>query len=548
MYSKTTNHLFSMIPKADIPRSTFDTPHRHLTTMDAGYLVPIMVDEVVPGDTRDLSLSSLCRMSTPLFPIMDNMYLDVMAFSVPYRILWRHFKNMMGEQKNPSDSIDYICPTITAPQNGFGQGSLADYFGINPYVTGIKVNSLMFRAYNKIYNDWFRDENLIDSVPEIVDDSDDVSNYQLLKSGKRHDYFTSCLPFPQKGVAVDLPLGASAPVIGNGMTIGLTNNTNTFGMGGGIIQPGLHIMENMMYDTRAYGSPVGTDQPGETASNGFRSVGLTTDSSKSGLIADLSQADAVTINSLRQAIALQVFYEKCARGGTRYIELIREHFGVVSPDARQQRPEFLGGFTTMLNVNSVPQTSASVTTSGSVSPQGKLSAYATFANADRHLFKKSFTEYGCIIVLARIRADLTYQQGIPRKFSRSGRLDFYYPVFAHLGEQAVLKKEIYATGTEKDDEVFGYQERFAEMRYFPNMVTGKFRSDYPQSLDAWHLAQDLSFENNNASLNQDFIEENVPMDRVEAVPSEPDFICDFQFRDLMKRPMPLYSTPSTLGL
>ncbi len=546
MYSKTTNHLFSMIPKADIPRSTFDTPHRHLTTMDAGYLVPIMVDEVVPGDTRDISLSSLCRMSTPLFPIMDNMYLDVMAFSVPYRILWTHFKNMMGEQKNPSDSIDYICPTITAPTNGFGQGSLADYFGINPYVGGIKVNSLMFRAYNKIYNDWFRDENLIDSVPEVVDDSDDVSNYQLLKSGKRHDYFTSCLPFPQKGVAVDLPLGSTAPVVGNGMTLGLTNGTNNFGLRLGGTDA--YTQVNLGFVGTAYGTNVGKNDLGPLNGSPLASAGVTSDPAKSGLVADLSQADAVTINSLRQAIALQVFYEKCARGGTRYIELIREHFGVVSPDARQQRPEFLGGFTTMLNVNSVPQTSASVTTSGSESPQGKLSAYATFANADRHLFKKSFTEYGCIIVLARIRADLTYQQGIPRKFSRSGRLDFYYPIFAHLGEQAVLKKEIYATGTDKDEEVFGYQERFAEMRYFPNMVTGKFRSDYPQSLDAWHLAQDLSFDGDNASLNQSFIEENVPMNRVEAVPSEPDFICDFQFRDLMKRPMPLYSTPSTLGL
>lgn len=537
MYSKTTNHLFSMIPKADIPRSTFDTPHRHLTTMDAGYLVPIMVDEVVPGDTRDISLSSLCRMSTPLFPIMDNMYLDIMAFSVPYRILWTHFKNMMGEQKNPSDSIDYICPTITAPTNGFGQGSLADYFGINPYVSGIKVNSLMFRAYNKIYNDWFRDENLIDSVPEIVDDSDDVNNYILLKSGKRHDYFTSCLPFPQKGVAVDLPLGSSAPV--------LTSKDSNLSSP----QWSLKLINSQTGQFPTSAGLVNVGSNGEIFQGPSEySNSVVNYLAPSNLYADLSKADAVTINSLRQAIALQVFYEKCARGGTRYTELIREHFGVVSPDARQQRPEFLGGFTTMLNVNSVPQTSASVTTSGSESPQGKLSAYATFANGDRHLFKKSFTEYGCIIVLARIRADLTYQQGIPRKFSRSGRLDFYYPIFAHLGEQAVLKKEIYATGTDKDEEVFGYQERFAEMRYFPNMVTGKFRSDYPQSLDAWHLAQDLSFEGDNASLNQSFIEENVPMDRVEAVPSEPDFICDFQFRDLMKRPMPLYSTPSTLGL
>lgn len=513
-----------MIPKTDVPRSTFKRPHRRLQTMETDYLVPIYFDETLPGDEFSLDLAHFCRMATPIFPIMDNIYIDFLAFSVPYRILWEHWKNMHGERKNPNDSVDYITPTVTSPTGGFAVGSLADYFGMPTGVAGLTVSALPFRAYNKIYNDWFRDENLIDSVPEVYTDSDNISNYTLLKSGKRHDYFTSCLPSPQKGPAVELPLGSKAPIFTNDGSVSSTDISSLY----------LYNNDGTRF-TPGSSRNVVVSNDGSISINSATTSGSPFNAAKLSLYADLSSATAATINSLRQAFQLQKLYERDNRGGTRYIEMIRSHFGVVSPDARQQRPEFLGGFTSPVSIHTVPQTSST----DSVSPQGNLSAFGT-SGGKRHMFRKSFTEYGCIMILARIRADLTYQQGLPRKYSRSTRFDYYYPVFSHLGEQAVLNKEIYAQGTAADDEVFGYQERYAEYRYFPNEICGKFRSSDPQSLDSWHLAQDFA---SLPQLNKEFIEESVPIDRVLAVPSEPSFICDFQFDEITSRPMPLYGTP-----
>lgn len=528
---------FSQVPNVTIGRSKFNRSHVLKTTFDEGKLIPIFVDEVLPGDSFKLKVTTFTRMATPIFPVMDNLYLDTFFFFVPMRLIWDNFQKFMGEQENPGDSTDFLIPTYQANNTtAVDVGTLGDYFGL-PTVANVPFNILPFRAYWLIWNEWFRDENLQDSAPVskadagvVWSESTQVNGfnwYDCAPRGKRYDYFTSCLPWPQKGPGVELPLGTAAPVMTTS-SVSLDSSTklnNIFSSANGI---------SFTYPT------VPDSNRAQTSSTTLINIGsnVTPDRVLYPLVADISQASAVTINSLRQAFQLQRYYEKDARGGTRYIEKIKSHFGVTSPDARLQRPEYLGGHSDRININPVVQTSST----DSTSPQGNLSAFGV-SGARYHGFSKSFVEHGYIIGLANLRADLTYQQGINKMWSRKTVLDFYWPSFAHLGEQAVLNKEIYAQGTSQDDEVFGYQERYGEYRYKPSMITGKFRSTFAQSLDAWHFSQ--KFENLPTLSNQ-FIQDHPPISRCLAVPSEPHFLMDAAFNLQCVRPMPLFGTPGLI--
>lgn len=525
-------HTFAQSPQANIPRASFNRSHGYKTTFNEGFLVPVFVDEVLPGDTFNLRMTAFARLATPIYPIMDNLYLESFFFFVPNRLVWDNWQKFNGEQRNPTDSTDFILPTCTAV-SGVQTGDLADYMGIPIKVNGIEFQSLPLRAYNLIYNEWFRDENLQDSVVVDTDDGPDTySNYNVLRRGKRYDYFTSCLPWPQKindGTVVEIPLGTSAPVVSN-IDFG-GNGLPTFSAGGSVALSNVVIntpSNSLTWGGAGVSSPyLLTWAPGDSLVSG------------SGLVSDLSQATAATINQLRQAFQLQKLYERDARGGTRYTEIIRSHFGVISPDARLQRPEYLGGGSTMININPVAQTAPSET---GVTPQGNLAAFGT-ASVHGHGFVKSFTEHGYIIGLVSTRADLNYQQGLNRMWSRSIRWDFYWPALSHIGEQAVLNQEIYAQGNSVDTEVFGYQERYAEYRYKPAVITGLFRSTATLSLDAWHLAQDFG---SLPTLGSSFIVENAPMSRIKAVTSQPDFIFDSFFDLRCARPMPLFGVPGLI--
>ena len=501
-------HQFTMIPKADIPRSSFDCQSTHKTTFDAGYLVPVYVDEMLPGDTFRLNMTAFARLSTPINPIMDNMHLDSFFFFVPNRLIWSNWQKFMGQQANPGDSISYVVPQQVSPAGGYAIGSLQDYMGL-PTVGQVSgagtVSHCAFwpRAYNLIWNEWFRDENLQNSVTvDTGDGPDTVTNYTLLRRGKRKDYFTSALPWPQKGTSVSLPLGTSAPVYGNGTSLGLTDGTNNLGIAGSA-NGAIYQWANI------YNTPVGTARTNTTNTN--TSLGVV-QSGASGLYADLSQATAATINQLRQSFQIQKLLERDARGGTRYTEIIRAHFGVVSPDARLQRPEYIGGGTSNININPIAQTSGT-SASGTTTPLGTLAAMGT-ALAHNHGFTYSATEHGVILGLVSVRADLTYQQGLARMWSRSTRYDFYFPAFATLGEQAVLNKEIYVRGDVNDNSVFGYQERWAEYRYYPSRISGLFRSTASGTIDNWHLAQKFT---TLPTLNTTFIQDTPPVDRIVAV-------------------------------
>lgn len=545
---------FALNPtRLDMSRSKFDRSFSLKTSFNVGDIVPFYVDEVLPGDTFDVKTSKVVRMQTLITPIMDNIYLDTYYFFVPNRLVWEHWKQFNGENTESAwlPSTEYSIPQLTAPSGGWSVGTIADYMGIPTGVANLSVSALPFRAYALICNEWFRDENLCD--PLVVPTGDatvagsntvaSVEDYAKgatpYKAAKYHDYFTSCLPAPQKGPDVMIGLSGEANVFGNGYTLGWTNGTLTGGSRSGSALGDQNTKVGTLLSGSTTAGSTNEMPGGDGKLWGIVQKSQVENPAYSGLIADLSTATSATINQLRLAFQIQKLYEKDARGGTRYTEILKTHFGVTSPDSRLQRPEYLGGNRVPININQVVQNSATVE---GETPLGNVAGYSV--TSDTHSdFRQSFTEHGFVIGVMVARYDHTYQQGIERFWSRKTRFDYYWPVLANIGEQAVLNKEIYAQGTDVDDEVFGYQEAWGDYRYKPNRVTGEMRSQYAQSLDVWHLGDDYT---KLPSLSSEWIvEDKTNVDRVLAVTSTNanQLFADLYVKNQTTRPMPMYSIP-----
>lgn len=534
--NRNSEYNFAQNPQVGVSRSRFQRNNDNKTTFNTGDLIPIYLDEVLPGDTHQIDVACVMRMATPIFPVMDNAFCDFYFFFVPNRLIWEHWKEFMGENKQTAwtPKTEYSVPQVTAPKGGWEEGTLADYLGLPTKVEGISVSALPGRAYGLIYNEWFRNQNVTQpTLVEVTDatttgknDGSDTNDSAItlakpLKAAKVFDYYTGALPEPQKGEPITIPLAGDAPIVGKNVADGKNIEYSLRVVDGGNVR-----VSDFYINAPDIKFPNGSTRVQDESQNAF-------------LYADLGGVTAATINQLRQAFQIQKLLEKDARGGTRYREVLREHFGVISPDSRMQIPEYLGGYRLPINVSQVIQTSSSDDTS----PLGNTAALSV-TTMNKPMFTKSFTEHGFIMGLAVVRTDQTYQQGIERMWSRKGRYDYYWPVLANIGEQAILNKEIYAQGNATDDEAFGYQEAWADYRYKPSKVTGLFRSNAQQSLDAWHYAQDYDAL---PTLSTAWMEQGeAEMKRTLAVQSQPDFIADFYFMNKTTRCMPVYSIPGLI--